>query len=138
MLQNARPVRRRPPAAAVAAAVLGLVSCAVPALFLLVVAALSEPDGLGGAAWVDVALPLLLICGLVAGAVLLLLGRSWLALGLAAGLLAVLVVVGRALGGFGGGPFLILGGVTPVLTVVLASLPGVRGWVADRQAARAG
>jgi len=138
MLQTDRPVRRTPPAAAILAAVLALVSCAIPALFLLIVLALSEPDGLEDAAWFDFALPLVPIVGLVTGAVLLLLGRAWLPLAVGAGLLVALVVVGRALGGLGGGSFLLLGGVAPLLAVVLCALPGVRGWVAGRKAERAG
>src|SRR4051794_36814305 len=138
MLQTDRPVRRTPPAPAILAAVLALVSCAIPALFLLIVLALSEPGSLEDAAWVDFALPLLLICALLTGAVLLLLGRAWLPLAVAAGLLLALVIVGRALGGLGGGSFLLLGGGAPLLVVVLSALPGVRGWVTDRKAERAG
>ncbi|HEV7186282.1 MAG TPA: hypothetical protein VGN28_00165 [Blastococcus sp.] len=137
MLPTARPVGRRPPAAAIAAAVLGLLSCAIPALLLLIVLALAEPDGLEHVAWFDFALPLVLIVGLVTGAVLLLLGRAWLPLAVVAGLVVVLVVVGRALGGLGGGSFLLLGGmVSPLLAAALSALPGVRGWVAERKAER--
>src|SRR5690242_19425133 len=127
MLPTARPVRRRPPAAAIVAAVLALVSWAVPALLLLVVLGLAGPGSLADAAWIDYLLPLAVICALVAGAALLLLGRSWLALAVPAGLLAALMVVGRALGGWGGGSFLLLGLVLPALVVVLTALPGVRG-----------
>src|SRR5690349_15181736 len=139
MLQTDRPVRRIPPAPAILAAVLALVSCAIPALFLLIVLALSEPDGLEAASWFDFALPVVMVCGLVTGAVLLLLGRAWLPLAVAAGLVGALVVGGRALGGLGGGSFLLLGGmVAPLLAAALSVLPGVRGWVAGRKAARAG
>ena len=137
MLSTAHPVRRRPPAAAIVAAVFGLVSCAIPGLFLVIALALSESDSLEQPAWIDVALPLALVCGQVAGAVLLLLGRSWLALAAAAGVLIALMIAGHALG-WGGGPFFFPGWFPPVLTVVLSSLPGVRGWVADRRAERAG
>ena len=137
MLPTDRRVRRRPPAAAIVAAVLGLVSCALPALFLLIALALSEPDSLEQPAWIDVALPLALVCGLVSGAVLLLLGRSWLVLAAAAGVLIALMLAAHALG-WSGGPFFFPGWFPPVLSVVLSSLPGVRGWVADRQAERAG
>ena len=135
MLQNARPVRRRPPAAAIVAAVMGLVSCAIPGLFLLIALALSEPDSLEQPAWIDVALPLALVCGLVAGAVLLLLGRSWLVLAAAAGVLVALMVAAHALG-WGGGPFFFPGWFPPVLSLVLSGLPGVRGWVAAGPAGR--
>lgn len=131
MLSPAGPARRRPPAAVIVAAVLGLLSCAIPALFLLVVLALSAPDSLEGAAWSDVAVPVVLICGLVTGAVLLLLGRSWRALACAAGVLLALMVVARGLGGWGGGPFFFLGWVVPVCAIVLSALPGVRRWVGN-------
>jgi hypothetical protein len=69
--------------------------------------------------------------------VLLLLGRAWLPLAVVAGLVVVLVVVGRALGGLGGGSFLLLGGmVSPLLAAALSALPGMRGWVAERKAER--
>jgi hypothetical protein len=138
MLPTAHAVRRRPPAAAIVAAVLGLVSCALPALLLLVVLALAGPGGLEDAAWVDYALPLLLVCALVAGAVLLLLGRSWLALAASAGVLVALMVAARVLGGWGGGPIWLLGWAAPGLAVVLSALPVVRSWVAERRAQRAG
>jgi hypothetical protein len=136
MLSTAPPVRRSPPVAAIVGALLGLVSCAFPLFFLMIVMALSGPD-LEDAAWIDVALPVALACALVAGAVLLLLGRSWLALAVPAGVLVALMVVGRVLGGLGGGGFWMLSWAVPALAVVLAALPGVRTWVADRRAARA-
>jgi hypothetical protein len=138
MLPTDRRVRRRPPATAIVAAVLGLVSCALPALFLLIGVALSAPDSLEEPGWIDFALPAVLVCCLVGGGVALLLGRSWLGLAVAAGVLIALMVAARALGGWGGGPFFFLGWVAPVLTLVLSSLPGVRGWVAERRAERAG
>jgi cytochrome bd-type quinol oxidase subunit 2 len=134
MVPTVRLVRRRPPPAAIVAAVLGLLSCALPALFLLIGVALSDPDSLEQPGWTDFALPLVLLCGLVAGAVLLLLGRSWLALATAAGVLLALMLAARMLGGWGGGPFFVLGWVAPGLTLVLSALPGVRGWVTDRRA----
>src|SRR4051794_23897887 len=109
MLPTAHAVRRRPPVAAIVAAVLGLVSCALPALFLLVVLALAGPGGLADTAWLAYTLPLLLVAGLVTGAVLLLLGRSWLALAVPAGVLLALMVVARVLGGWGSGPIWLLG-----------------------------
>jgi hypothetical protein len=138
MVPTVRPVRRRPPAAAIAAAVLGLLSCALPALFLLIGVALSDPDSLEQPGWIDFALPAALVCGLVAGVVLLLLGRSWLTLAAAAGVLIVLMLAAHVLGNWGGGPFYFTGWVAPVGTVVLSALPGVRGWVAERAAGRAG
>jgi|tagenome__1003787_1003787.scaffolds.fasta_scaffold20579822_3 hypothetical protein len=138
MLQTADRVRRRPPAAAIAAAVLGLVSCALPLLFLLIGVALSDPDSLEQPGWLDFALPAVLVCGLVGGGLLLLLGRSWLALAVAAGVLIALMLAARVLGGWGGGPFFFFGWVAPVLTLVLSALPGVRSWVADRRAGGTG
>jgi hypothetical protein len=137
MLPTAHAVRRRPPAAAIVAAVLGLVSCALPALFLLVVLALAGPGGLADTAWLAYTLPLLLVAGLVTGAVLLLLGRSWLALAVPAGVLLALMVVARVLGGWGSGPIWLLGWLAPGLVVLLSALPGVRSWVAERRAQRA-
>lgn len=140
MLPTATPVaphvRARPPAAAIAAAVLGLVSCALPVLLLLVVLALAGPGGLEDAAWIDYTLPLLLVAGLVTGAVLLLVGRSWLALAVPAGALLALMVAARVLGGWGGGPIWLLGWGAPGLAVVLSALPRVRRWVAGRKATR--
>src|SRR3954469_15726448 len=101
MLPTAPRVRRTPPAAAMAAAVLGLLSCALPALFLLIGVALSDPDSLEQPGWIDFALPGVLVCGLVAGAVVLLLGRSWLVLAVAAGVLIALMLAARVLGGWG-------------------------------------
>jgi hypothetical protein len=138
MVPTVRPVRRRPPAAAIAAAVLGLLSCALPALFLLIGVALSDPDSLEQPGWIDFALPAALVCGLVGGSVLLLLGRSWLTLAVAAGVLIALMLAARVLGDWGGGPFYFTGWVAPVLTVVLSALPGVRSWVAERRAKPAG
>ena len=130
MVSTVRPVRRRPPAAAIVAAVLGLLSCALTALFLLIGVALSDPDSLEQPGWIDFALPGALVCGLVAGSVLLLLGRSWLTLAVAAGVLIALMMAARVLGNWGGGPFFFSGWIAPVLTVVLSALPGVRSWVA--------
>lgn len=140
MLPTATPAagtaRRRPPVAAIIAAVLGLVSCALPMLFLLVVLALAGPGGLADTAWLIYTLPLLLVAGLVTGAVLLLVGRSWLVLAVPAGVLLALMVVARALGGWGAGPIWLLGWAAPGLAVVLSALPVVRRWVAGRKAAR--
>jgi hypothetical protein len=137
MLPTVPPERHRPPAAAIAAAVLALVSCALPLLFLMIVVAVNGPD-LADVAWVDVVLPVALSCGLVVGAVLLLLGRSWLALVVPAGVLVAFLVAGGVLGGWSGGAFWLLSWGLPAVAVVLAALPGVRGWVADRKGARTG
>ena len=127
--------RRTPPGAAVAATVLGLLSAALPALIALLAIAFSGGRFEGGG-WAVVVVPVVLMVGLVVGAVLLLIGRSWLVLALFSGVLAALAVVGYVSGGWGGGGLLELALVLPLLTLVLAVLPGVRRWVSARRAAR--
>ena len=84
-----------------------------------------------------VVVPLVYLVGLVVGAVVLLMGRSWWVLALFAGTLAALVTIGYVTGGWGG-PFLELAILVPLVATVLAVLPGVRRWVAARRAARVG
>ena len=70
----------RIPVAAVAAGALALVASAVPALFgvaALVLSSSGQP--LGAAEWLLLLLPVALSCWLLVGGVLLLAGRSWLA-----------------------------------------------------------
>jgi hypothetical protein len=129
------PVRRSPPVPAVAAALLGLISAGATALLALLALAFSNGE-FGGGGWLVVATPVVLMVGLVVGAVLLLLGRSWLALALPAGALAALAVTGYAMGGWGAGAFGVAILLLPVLTAVLALLPRVRRWVAARRQAR--
>jgi hypothetical protein len=124
-----------PPAPALAAAVLALLSAGVPALFAFLALAFSGGDFGGGGALL-VVVPVLLLAGLGAGAVLLLAGRSWLALALPAGALSALVLTGYLLGGWGGGSFGVLTLVVPLVTTVLAALPRVRSWVAARREGR--
>jgi hypothetical protein len=128
-------VRRTPPVPAVAAALLGLISAGATALLALLALAFSNGE-FGGGGWLVVATPVVLMVGLVVGAVLLLLGRSWLALALPAGALAALAVTGYAMGGWGAGAFGVAILLLPVLTAVLALLPRVRRWVAARRQAR--
>jgi hypothetical protein len=128
-------VRRTPPVPAVAAALLGLISAGATALLALLALAFSNGQ-FGGGGWLVVATPVVLMVGLVVGAVLLLLGRSWLALALPAGALAALAVTGYAMGGWGAGAFGVAILLLPVLTAVLALLPRVRRWVAARRRAR--
>jgi hypothetical protein len=127
----------RTPGPAIAAAVLGVVSATVPALALLFVAVMAGSElWESDAAWLLV--PVVLVAGLIAGAVLLLLGRSWLALALPAGALTALVLAGYLLGGWGGGgPFGPVSLLAPPATTVLSALPSVRHWVAARRWARA-
>jgi hypothetical protein len=122
------------------AGVLALLSSAVPAIFAMVVLVLgSSGDPHGAAEWLPVILPLLLTgglaCALFAGGVLLLMGRSWLAAALPAGVVTVLVLWGRIGGSLGGssGGFGLFSVVVPAATAVLASLPVVRRWVAGRR-----
>jgi hypothetical protein len=129
------PVRRTPPVPAVAAALLGLISAGATALLALL--ALTFSNGrFGGGGWLVDATPVVLMIGLVIGAVLLLLGRSWLALALPAGALAALALTGYVMGGWGAGALGVAILLLPVLTAVLALLPRVRRWVAARRQAR--
>ena len=124
-----------PPVPAIAAAVLGLLSAFVPAVFALAAFAFSGGE-FEGNAWLLLAVPLLLVVGLLVGGVLLLTGRSWRVLGVSAGALTALLVFGYASGGWGGGGFGVLTVLVPLLTTVLAVLPRVRSWVAARRALR--
>jgi hypothetical protein len=128
-------VRRTPPVPAVAAALLGLISAGATALLALLALAFSNGQ-FGGGGWLVVATPVVLMIGLVIGAVLLLLGRSWLALALPAGALAALALTGYVMGGWGAGALGVAILLLPVLTEVLALLPRVRRWVAARRQAR--
>lgn len=126
------PASRMPPAPAIAAAVFGLLSASVPAVFALAALAFSGGE-FPGNAWLLLAIPLLLILGLLVGGVLLLIGRSWLVLALSAGVLTALLLYGQAVGGWGAGAFGVLTLLVPLITTVLAVLPRVRGWVAVRR-----
>lgn len=126
----------RMPAPAVAAAVLGLMSAFIPAIVALAAFAFSGGQ-LEGSAWLLIAVPLVLVLGLLVGGALLLTGRSWLVLGLSAGVLTALLVYGYASGGWGAGAFGVLLVLLPLLTTVLAVLPRVRAWVALRRSVRA-
>ena len=131
------PPRRTPPGPAIAAAVLGVLSAAVPALFALLALAFSNGQ-FGDGGWALVLVPLVLLAGLVVGAVLLLAGRSWLVLALCAGVLTALVVTGHATGAWSGDSLGVLALAVPLITTVLAALPCVRGWIAARRSAHAG
>ncbi|WP_164704647.1 hypothetical protein [Blastococcus litoris] len=129
------PLSRMPPIPAIAAAVLGLLSAFVPAVFLLAAVAFSGGE-FEGSGWLLVAVPILLFVGLLVGGVLLLLGRAWWVLTVTAGVLTALLFYGFASGGWGAGAFGVLTVVVPFVTAVLAALPRVRQWVAARRAAR--
>ena len=129
------PVRRTPPVPAVAAALLGLISAGATALLALLALAFSNGQ-FGGGGWLVIATPVVLMIGLVVGAVLLLLGRSWLALALPAGALTALALTGYVMGGWDAGAFGVAILLLPALTAVLSLPPRVRRWVAARRQAR--
>ncbi|MCW2696313.1 MAG: rane protein of unknown function [Modestobacter sp.] len=133
-------LRRRPPVLAMLAATLAVLSAIVVAFFGFIALAFSGGD-LSGGGGLLVAVPALLSMVLVAGAFLLLRGRSWLALTLPAGALSLTVIAAVLYGtlGDGTGGALLLAWALPGISAVLAALPGVRRWVAERnQARRAG
>jgi hypothetical protein len=136
MLPGSAPAPGSPPGPAVTAAVLGVVSAAVPLLALLFVVVMAGSElWEAGAVWLLI--PVVVVLGLVAGAVLLLTGRSWLVLALSAGVMTALMLVAFTLGGWGVGPFGVLGLLLPLATTVLAGLPRTRLWVTARRSASA-
>jgi hypothetical protein len=128
---------RRPPVAAVLAAILAVLSAVVVALFSFLALAFSNGD-LTGDRWMIVAVPAVLSIALVLGALLLLMARSWLALVLPAAALSLAVVVSILSGSLGEdtGSFLVLCWALPGVSALLGLLPGVRRWVAERRQAR--
>ncbi len=132
------PVRKVPPIPAGVAALCGLLGALPVAFFALFVGLLS----LGYQDWRGVvlgAIPGVVFLVVLAGVVLLLLGRSWkvLVVGALATLALVLyAVVDGAADGDLGSIAVLAGG--PVLAAVFASLAQVRGWVDARRAARTG
>ncbi|MGY5882141.1 hypothetical protein [Modestobacter lacusdianchii] len=131
------PARRRPPVAVFAAVPLAVLSALAVALFALIALAFSNGSFDGGG-WLVVAVPVVLSVWLLVGALLLLLGRSWLAVFLpAAALVALLgwVIVAEGLIADSDG-LLPLIWALPAGTAVLAALPGVRRWVAARRGAQ--
>jgi hypothetical protein len=131
------PTRGTIPGAAIAAAVFGLLSAAVPALVVLFLVLLGWGE-LGATDWLYLLVPVALIAGLVVGSVRLLRGRSWLLLAVSAGALAAVALAGFVTGGWGGGPFGPLAALVPLLAAVLAAMPGVRAWVAARRSVPTG
>ncbi|GAA4750740.1 hypothetical protein GCM10023328_37020 [Modestobacter marinus] len=131
------PVRRRPPVPVLLAVPLAVAAALATALFALLALAFSNGRFDGGG-WLVVAVPVLLSVWLLVGAVLLVLGRSWLAVFLPAAALAgvlgwVIVAEGLIADSDGLMPLI---WALPAGTALLAALPGVRGWVAARRAAR--
>jgi hypothetical protein len=130
-------VRRRPPVAALLAALLAVLSALVVAFFGLIALAFSNGE-LDDGGWLFIAVPAVLSVWLLLGALLLVLGRSWLAVFLPAAGLGVMVVWGILVGVLGAdnGPFLILVWALPIVTAVLTALPAVRRWIRARKQAR--
>jgi hypothetical protein len=130
-------VRRRPPVAALLAALLAVLSALVVAFFGLIALAFSNGE-LDDGGWLFIAVPAVLSVWLLLGALLLVLGRSWLAVFLPAAGLGVMVVWGVLAGALGAdnGAFLILVCALPIVTAVLTALPAVRRWIRARKQAR--
>jgi hypothetical protein len=123
--------------AALLAAPLAVLSALVVAFFGFLALAFSNGD-LDNWAWLLIAVPAALSVWLLVGALLLLLGRSWLAVFLPAAGLAVVVIWGVLEGTLGGdnGMFLVSVWALPIVTALLTALPGVRRWIAARKLAR--
>lgn len=128
------PAGRRPPAAVLLAVALAVLSAVALGFFGLIALAFSNGHFDGGG-WLVVTVPVLVGLWLLAGALLLALGRSWLAVFVpAAGLAAVLVRIILAedlVAGTGGVAVLVW--ALPAATAVLAALPIVRRWIAGRR-----
>jgi hypothetical protein len=129
--------RRTPPIPAILAAPLALLSSCAVAFFSVLALAFSNGQFAGGG-WLIVLVPAVLAVVLVVGVVLLLIGRSWLALAVPAGALGVVLVAAELTGWWDTEMVSLIVALPPVGAAVLASLPGVRGWVAARRAARTG
>ena len=131
------PVRRRPPVAALLAAPLAVLSALAVAFFGMIALAFSNGD-LNDGAWLFIAIPAVLSLWLLVGAVLLVLGRSWLAVFVPAAALALVVIWGILDGTLGedNGAFLVLVWALPIVTALLTVLPAVRRWIAGRKLAR--
>jgi hypothetical protein len=121
----------------VVAVALALMSALVPGFFVLVALGFSGGD-LSALEWGLLLIPAALTVGLVVGVVLLLIGRSWVLLTVAAGALAVLIIGGTVFGGWAEGApgFALVSALLPAAAAVLAARPVVRGWVAARRVER--
>ena len=122
---------------AIVAGALALISALVPGFFVLI--ALGFSGGrLTGVEWGLLLVPASVTVGLVVGVVLLLIGRSWIVLVVAAGALALVIVGGTVFGGWAEGApvFALVSALLPAAAAVLAARPAVRGWIALRRAAR--
>jgi hypothetical protein len=128
---------RLPPVPGVLAVVLALISALVPGFFVLVAIGFSG-GRLSSLEWGLLLVPVCLTVGLIVGAVLLMIGRDWVTLVVAAGALALLILGGTVFGGWAEGApgFGLASGLLPAATAVLGALPVVRGWVTGRRAER--
>jgi hypothetical protein len=129
-----RSGRRLPPGTVLIAAASAGASALPPALYawaLLALAAGSLPPGV----LVGVAGAVGLALGMVAGAALLVLGRSWLVLAVVAAVLLALTVAAYLAFDPAAGlpPFWVVALLLPALTAALAVLPASRRWVASRR-----
>ena len=131
------PVLRRPPVSVLLAVPLAVLSALVTAFFGVIALAFSDGQYDDGN-WLVIALPALLAGCLLAGALLLLTGRSWLAVFLPAAALVAVVVWAVLAAGVGEdtGGLLVLSWALPAGAAVLSALPGVRRWVAGRRLER--
>jgi hypothetical protein len=128
-------VRRMPPVPALLATPLALLAALVVGFFSFIALAFSNGQ-FGDGGWLVVLTPAVLAMSLLVGVVLLLLGRSWLALVVPAGALAAVLLAAEVLGWWDTGLVTPLGSLVPGGAAVLAALPGVRSWVAARRVAR--
>ena len=132
------PVRRRPPAPVFLAVPLAVLSAVVLAFFGLIALAFSNGQYDDGG-WLVITVPAVLAVWLLVGALLLLLGRSWLAVFLPAAALTVVLlwlILAESLIADSGGVAVVVWAL-PAATALLTALPVVRRWVAARRLARA-
>ena len=131
------PVRRRPPVPVLLAIPLAVLSAVSLAFFGLIALAFSNgvhDDG----GWLVITVPVVLAGWLLIGALLLLLGRSWLAVFLPAAALTVVLLWMMLAEGLLEDSRSVVGLVwaLPAVTALLTVLPGVRRWIAARRLGR--
>jgi hypothetical protein len=132
MLPAPAQVRLPPPPAAIAAAVLGCLGAIGPGFLVLIVMALYEGED-GVQKWLWPLVPGAFFAGLVTGAVLLLLGRSWLILVVSAGAMTALGTTLWLSNGAAVRLMAILPIMLPLAAAVLGAQPAVRTWVRARR-----
>ena len=125
---------RMPPAPAMAAAPLAVLSAFAPGFFFLVALGFSGGN-LSALEWVLLPVPLALSLGLLVGTALLLSGRSWRLVTVSGAVLALLVLGGTVFGGWADDAlgFGLSTGLLPAVAALLASTATVRRWVAARR-----